>query len=69
VGAADNARWLFHQFLAYQKLSGHPALATTTIDIANDQTEWRLESVHLGGKISRAGFSLNNLVPRIRDRA
>ncbi len=33
--------------LAYQKLSGHPALATTTIDVANDQSEWPLEQLRL----------------------
>ena len=33
--------------LAYQKLSGHPALATTTIDISKDQAEWPLEQVRL----------------------
>jgi len=33
--------------LAYQKLSGHPTLATMTIDIANDQTEWPLEQLRL----------------------
>lgn len=31
----------------YQKLSGHPALATTTIDIGSDQTEWPLEQLRL----------------------
>jgi Leucine-rich repeat (LRR) protein len=33
--------------VAYQKLSGHPALATTTIDISKDQTEWPLEQLRL----------------------
>lgn len=33
--------------LAYGKLSGHPTLATTTIDIANDQAEWPLAQLRL----------------------
>ena len=33
--------------LGYQKLSGHPALATTTIDISMDQAEWPLEQLRL----------------------
>ena len=33
--------------LAYQKLIGHPALATTTIDISKDQAEWPLEQLRL----------------------
>lgn len=33
--------------LAYQKLSGHPALATTTIDVSKDQAEWPLEQLRL----------------------
>lgn len=53
--------------LEYRKLSGHPALTTTTINIGNDQTEWPLEQLRLPALRELIVFCDENASPRALD--
>jgi len=53
--------------LAYGKLSGHPTLATTTIDITNDQAEWPLAQLRLPALRELIVNCSDNASPRALD--